>query len=367
MKKMTIKKISEKITDSLLNDDFRQRFLVLISSALLSIISFISAIPHYMDDVAKQGQWTMAIILTVVFIVSTLIFLLTLLVSKYHHIWRRMLMALFILLFGYFCWDGGPQGFIHLWILLIPAFSFITFGINEGFIVALPTFAIMTILFWSPLHAYIKFADETTGVSVDFRLRMTLVYLVCLILGFIAELLRYVAAKRLKQFNEHFQNASLHDPLTNLANQNYLSKYLEDIYENKEEIQTLGCLFIDVDGFKNVNDKYGHLFGNVVLTKIAETLSLEKDAFACRWGGDEFVVCYKNIDEGTLLRLGEKYRATIAAYRFEGQKDFHITISVGAVVLPVDETFTFDHVLDLADSANRSAKKKGKDNVSLAD
>ena len=123
---------------------------------------------------------------------------------------------------------------------------------------------------------------------------------------------------------------------------------------------------MDVDAFKMVNDSYGHLFGNVVLVKIAEVLSEEKDAFVCRWGGDEFVVCFTNISEDLLLRIGEKYRATISAYTFKDVPKFHITVSVGAVVIPVDETFNFDHVLELADSANRDAKNKGKDNVSLA-
>ena len=275
---MNFKKVSTVITDSLLNDDFRQRFLVLILSFLLAIICFISAVPHFVVDVAQNGEWAMAIILTVVFLMSVAVFLLTLFVKKYHNIWRRVFMALMILFFGYCCWDGGPQGFIHLWVLLIPAFSFMAFGIYEGFITAIPTFMVMVILFWSPLHQHMKFTD----LSVDFRLRMTLVYLVSLILGFIAELLRHVASKRLKYFNEHFQYASLHDPLTNLANQNYLSKYLQDIAEHKNETQNLGCLFIDVDGFKNVNDDYGHLFGNAVLKRIADSLAEEKDAFVCR-------------------------------------------------------------------------------------
>ena len=359
---MNFKKITDTITNYLLDDDFRQPFLVLILSALTSIITLISAIPHYVDDVAKNGEWIMAVILTVSFVVSTAVFLLTLFDRKHHPIWRHLFMVLFILLFGYFCWDGGPQGFIHLWILLIPAFSFVTFGIIEGFLTAIPTFVVMLLFFWTPLSQYRKFTD----LSQDFILRMTLVYLVGLIFGFIAELLRYVAAKRLKSFSDHYEYVSLHDPLTNLANQNYLAKYLESIYEKKEEIHSLGCLFIDVDAFKTVNDKYGHLFGNTVLNKVGEVLSEEKNAFVCRWGGDEFVVCFTNIAEDFLIRIGEKYRATISAYQFDDMPNFHITISVGAVVLPVDETFNFDHVLDLADAANRTAKAKGKDNVSLA-
>ena len=125
-------------------------------------------------------------------------------------------------------------------------------------------------------------------------------------------------------------------------------------------------MFVDVDSFKNVNDTYGHLFGNVVLVRIGEILSEEKEAFVCRWGGDEYVVCFKDISEELLMRIGEKYRAAISACTFKDYPKFHITVSVGAVVLPVDEAFNFDHVLDLADFANRTAKNNGKDNVSLA-
>ena len=365
---MDFKKVSDKVTNYLLDDDFRKPFLVLILSALASIICLISAIPHFIDDVATEGQWTMAIILAATFLLSTALFLLTLFDRKHHQIYSHILMGLIILLFGYCCWDGGPQGFIHIWILLVPAFSFVTFGVYEGFITVIPVFIVMLLFFWSPLHQYSKFpnADYPTDLSVDFRLRMTLVYIVGVVVGYLAELLRHVAAKRLSTYNKHYEYISLHDPLTNLANQNYLAKYLENIYENKEEFNTLGCLFVDVDGFKNVNDKYGHLFGNVVLVKISEILAEEKSAFVCRWGGDEFVVCFTNIAEDYLIRIGEKFRATVSACSFPDVPNFHITISVGAVVLPVDESFNFDHVLDLADAANRAAKEKGKDNVSVA-
>ena len=66
------------------------------------------------------------------------------------------------------------------------------------------------------------------------------------------------------------------------------------------------------------------------------------------------------------MRIGEKYRATISAYTFEEKPNFHITVSIGAIVLPVDKSFNFNHVLELADGANRRAKTRGKDNVSLA-
>ena len=66
------------------------------------------------------------------------------------------------------------------------------------------------------------------------------------------------------------------------------------------------------------------------------------------------------------MRIGEKFRAAVSAVTFEEKPHFHITISVGAVLMPVDDNFNFNHVLERADSANRAAKTKGKDNVSLA-
>ena len=355
---MTFKNFISKATDGLLNDKFRQSFLVTVLSFLLSVITLIAAIPHWLKDEEK----IFAIISTVVFVASLVIFVLTIFANKYHSVWRHIFMAIILLFFGYLCWDGGPGGFLHLWVLLIPAFSFITFGIYEGFITSIPLFIIMVIFFWGNI---LKYPDEGS-ISVDFKLRMTLVYLVCLLLGFFAELLRRIASKRLERFTDNFRYASMHDSLTGVANQNYLAKYLDDVYSNKSDETTLGCLFVDVDSFKNVNDTYGHLFGNVVLIKIAEILSEEEECFVCRWGGDEFVVCATNIQEDLLVRIGEKFRAAVSAYTFKDYPEFHITVSVGAVVIPVDENFNFDHVLDLADFANRTAKKNGKDNVTLA-
>ena len=374
---MNLKGFINKATDGLLNDNFRQSFLILVLSALLAVISFFAAFAHFLKD----PEPVFGIIMAVVFTLAVSVFLLCIFVNKYAFVWRRIFMALIVVYFGYLCYDGGPDGFLHIWIILIPAFSFITFGLAEGFITAIPVFLTMIAFFWWPLADFRKYAAEqavfdvihdqdgtiqVATFSVNFRLRMTLLYLVSMVLGFFAELVRGVAAKRLRSFTENFKYASMHDSLTGLANQNFLAKYLDDTYQNKGENTTLGCLFVDVDSFKNVNDTYGHLFGNVVLVRIGEILSEEKEAFVCRWGGDEYVVCFKDISEELLMRIGEKYRAAISACTFKDYPKFHITVSVGAVVLPVDEAFNFDHVLDLADFANRTAKNNGKDNVSLA-
>lgn len=356
---MSFKQLANRVINSLVDDGFRKAFSLLLLSFMLSVISMIAAIPHFIDDKEKL----MAFVLAGVHIFSTAIFFLTLLNRKNHDIYGYIFVAGVVAFFTYLSYDGAPDGFLYFWIILIPAFSFITFGIFEGLVCSIPMFVVIIVLFWTPVNEMLKYPGS---LSVDFRLRITLVYIVCMIMGFVAELLRLANATRLKSINEHYEFVSLHDSLTNVANQNYLAKYLNEIYNNRAEIASLGCLFIDVDGFKGVNDQYGHLFGNAVLIKIAKTLASEKEAFVCRWGGDEFVVCFKNIDEDRLVRLAEKYRAYVAVDTFEEHPSFHITISIGAVVIPVDNSFNFNHVLELADSANRKAKQKGKDVVSLA-
>ena len=316
--KMKYKNFINKITDGLLNDKLRQSFLITFLSGLLAAITGMNTVIHFIKDPDK----VFAIICAATFVLSLSVLLLTIFLNKYHDIWRRVFMVGLLLFFGYHCWDGGPDGFLHLWILLVPAFSFLAFGLYEGFIIAIPIFLTMVAFFWWPLADLRKFAteqanllvidNEAYSLSVNMKLRITFIYVVAILLGYFAELVRHIAAKRLKGYTENFKYASMHDSLTGLANQNFLAKFLDETYQNRTDQTTLGCLFVDVDSFKNVNDTYGHLFGNVVLVKIAEILSQEKEAFVCRWGGDEYVVCLKYVSEQHLMELGERYRYAIS-------------------------------------------------------
>ena len=109
---MKSKDLLNKAINGLLNDVFRQSFLVIVLSALLSVISAISAVTHFVKDPEKL----FAVISTIAFVISTSVFLLTIFVNKYQAIWRRIFMVGIIAFFGYLCYDGGPDGFLHLWI-----------------------------------------------------------------------------------------------------------------------------------------------------------------------------------------------------------------------------------------------------------
>ena len=88
------------------------------------------------------------------------------------------------------------------------------------------------------------------------------------------------------------------DPLTNLANRKAFSTIINDLIRNAQKMQqSIAVLFIDLDGFKAINDQNGHATGDIVLARVAKRLSeITKNKYeVCRWGGDEFIVAMVNV------------------------------------------------------------------------
>jgi diguanylate cyclase (GGDEF)-like protein len=147
------------------------------------------------------------------------------------------------------------------------------------------------------------------------------------------------------------------DVLTRIPNrratQLFLERELSRIQRNRGEILVL---LIDIDNFKQVNDRWGHSVGDHVLTKTAGIFQsmLRKQDWAGRWGGEEFLVIVPGPCEAEAL--AERIRAEIAAstYRLAGES-FHITVSIG--VSCVNQFTTVDEILKQADEALYQAKK----------
>ncbi len=156
------------------------------------------------------------------------------------------------------------------------------------------------------------------------------------------------------------------DPLTNLPNRLSLLETLKTkiILPNPSPF---ALLFLDLDGFKEVNDSYGHRFGDKLLVIFAKLLqtTFPPETFIVRTGGDEFVIlieCYEDHDvlETTLFSLIEKLN-----YPFEIDGiDVYITASVGIAMYPKDATSS-EELLQNADAAMYDAKKMGKNTFSF--
>ncbi len=129
--------------------------------------------------------------------------------------------------------------------------------------------------------------------------------------------------------------------------------------------QPLAICMLDVDHFKQINDRYGHLIGDQVLCTVAQTAARQIRAADCigRFGGEEFILLLPNTDISSGLMLAERLRASIAALRIQTEKgEITVTISLGvAGRQPADAVI--ERLIDRADQALYAAKRQGRNCV----
>lgn len=164
--------------------------------------------------------------------------------------------------------------------------------------------------------------------------------------------------KNIQQLNEQLLFAAYHDSLTDLYNRAWLSTMMKvQIKEATEKNEKFGILLFDIDNMKDINDSRGHNAGDELLKQVATILKLmeSKTVTATRFGGDEFVLLYKDIkDRDEAIEISKK------ALRFLNAEG--IGISGGIAIFP-DDSKKSEDLLKFADMAKIEAKKNGKNNV----
>jgi len=171
-------------------------------------------------------------------------------------------------------------------------------------------------------------------------------------------------AERLAQMEQ----LALLDELTGLPNRRYLESHL---YAQLEEFGRdgwpFGILYMDIDDFKLVNDRFGHEAGDRVLRIVAKTLAANSRSFDVvgRWGGEEFLAILHNVDLKRLQDLAERMRMLVDQSVLAGPESLHVTISIGGTRVSIGDTV--GSVLYRADANLYRAKQSGKNRVCLAD
>jgi len=149
------------------------------------------------------------------------------------------------------------------------------------------------------------------------------------------------------------------DPLTGVLNRRGLTAELKrEQARSLRDGTPLSALVVDIDGFKGINDRYGHQLGDTVLRLVARTLSEEVRSVdqVGRSGGDEFVVLVPGADAAAAGTLAQRLRQIAFPIAVEPDTNIRVTISVGDATLEADETI--DELLDRADRAMYRTKRR---------
>jgi diguanylate cyclase (GGDEF)-like protein len=160
------------------------------------------------------------------------------------------------------------------------------------------------------------------------------------------------------------------DDLTQLYNSRYLSQVLRrEAKRASRSGRPLSLLFIDLDGFKAINDTHGHLFGSRALVEAAAVIrvSARETDIVARFGGDEFSLVLPDTGSEGAAAVGERVRDKVAAHRFlhADGLDIALTVSVGVATLP-DVAESAEQLIQAADKAMYWVKDHGKDGIHVA-
>lgn len=172
------------------------------------------------------------------------------------------------------------------------------------------------------------------------------------------------------RLQRELERLALHDQLTGLANRKLLLETVAAAIERAMLTnRPLSVVFLDLDGFKGINDRLGHAAGDSVLEQVAARIRSgvrHEDALG-RYGGDEFVAVCEDADRDAAASIADRIREAVAAPLEGVPAGYLVTASVGvAVYMPADGVEpTNDELVNLADSAMYLAKSAGKDRVAF--
>ena len=184
----------------------------------------------------------------------------------------------------------------------------------------------------------------------------------------------YKIKKRIDEVDLINKNESLSmlakiDPLSQLFNRRAMIDFLKNIEKAAlAKKETYVIVMGDLDGFKRVNDTYGHSCGDEVITAVSKIMmqSVPTEGYVCRWGGEELLFAIPDCDEEEGERVAESIRAQLAAYRFTADgESFHVTITFG--VCQCDGSESYERGLTIADRRLYFGKENGKNRVITSD
>jgi diguanylate cyclase (GGDEF)-like protein len=176
--------------------------------------------------------------------------------------------------------------------------------------------------------------------------------------------------RRLIREREHFAEAAVIDELTGLMNRRAFDRRLREEVARAQRYDTpLSLVMMDLDGFKEINDRHGHACGDALLRAVGVLLSsgLRTADLAVRFGGDEFALILPNTTKTDAWAVAEKIRNSLARLTIHADRDLCVTTTVSVGIASVSDQLSHTNdLLTAADQALYRAKRAGRNRVELS-
>ncbi len=181
---------------------------------------------------------------------------------------------------------------------------------------------------------------------------------------------RVRAALRTKRLQDMLEQQSFLDGLTGLWNRKYLDRRIEsELTVARRYNRPLSLVMCDIDRFKILNDTYGHLFGDIVLQGVSETLrgSARRSDIVTRYGGEEFAILLTDTALGAGAFVAQRLRSSVDARHFDANAE-HVSVSVSlgiACTHDLGAEISTENLIEAADRALYASKDAGRNCVHM--
>lgn len=264
-----------------------------------------------------------------------------------------------IVLFLFFIVSGIPEGFSVIWICILPSSGMLLFQRRNGTIISAVMFVIIVFFFQTSTGQSLLMYSYTES----FMLRFPMLYLAFFALSFFLETVRAITYEKLKDTQRKYEYLYAHDALTGLYNRYGFNARLMEMSEQAHG-RAAALMILDIDHFKAVNDRFGHLCGDEVLRQISEFLlsRCSGRADVCRWGGEEFALLYS--DGHDAQAQAERLCSSLEKHTIKHRgSELNVTASIGVAVSVSLCAENSAQLLELADKCLLKAKALGRNQV----